>query len=61
MRSDGSRGTTYTLTFDQAGTKEVSTAWQLSGGKHAGWQAIKILVPNEFLSEKASFKIDSSK
>jgi hypothetical protein len=59
-RSDGARGPTFTVTFEKFGTKEVSTSWQL-GGKYEGWQTLKVVAPNEVVSEKATFKVDCKK
>jgi hypothetical protein len=58
LRSDNSRGPVRTLTFDKAGTKEVSTLWMLGRDKVAAWQALKVMGVNEVVSEKAEFKID---
>lgn len=61
-RSDGAMGPVFTLDFEAAGTKRVSTTWTLGGvglTEYAGWQRLKILSPNEIESsaETGSFKI----
>jgi thiol-disulfide isomerase/thioredoxin len=63
LRSDNARGPVFTLTFDKARVKEVSASWQLGGpsSSYAGWQALKVLAPNEVISENARFKIEPSK
>ncbi len=59
MRSDASRGPTFTLIFDKAGTKEVSTYWAFPpGAKGRRWQTLKVLAPNEVTSEKVAFNFD---
>jgi hypothetical protein len=50
-RSDGATAPIYKIEFQQAGSQSVTTDWTL-GDEHtlpvyAGWQAIKILSPNE--------------
>ncbi|HSP61462.1 MAG TPA: hypothetical protein VLQ90_00615, partial [Pyrinomonadaceae bacterium] len=52
-RSDGATGPVFNLDFKAAGTQYVKTSWMLGGQELAtyeGWQAIKILSPNEFES-----------
>jgi hypothetical protein len=60
LRSDGSVGPIFTLSFDKAGVKDVSTWWALPV-KYEGWQALKVLGANKVVSEKARFKIESTK
>jgi tetratricopeptide (TPR) repeat protein/thiol-disulfide isomerase/thioredoxin len=60
LRSDGFRGPVFTLTFEKAGVKEVSADWLLGGGKYEGWQALKLLAPNQAVSDKARFAVDLS-
>ncbi len=61
LRSDGATDTQVkTLTFDGPGSKPVSTTWTLGGPElpsYEGWEAIKILSPNEMESNKADFKL----
>jgi len=47
LRSDGATGPSYTLTFETAGSKPVSTTWTLGGPgfTYAGWEAIAIQAP----------------
>ena len=65
-RNDGATAPVFTLDFDAAGTKTVSTTWTLGGPglmEYSGWQRIKILSPNEFESspEMGRFKIACNK
>ncbi len=59
-RSDGATGPTLTLNFDKAGRQSVATDWTL-GGKgqesYAGWQAIRVLSPNQLESRPATFTL----
>jgi hypothetical protein len=59
-RSDGSEGPIFTARFEKAGVKGVSTSWEL-GANYEGWVALKILTPNEILSDKARFKLQIRK
>jgi hypothetical protein len=60
-RSDGATGPVFTLDFKSAGTQQVSTAWTLGDATalptYEGWQALKVLFPNEVESshETGSF------
>ena len=62
-RSDGAAGPAYTLEFKDAGTQAVSTDWTLGDAstlpRFEGWQALKILSPNEMESshDTGSFSI----
>ncbi len=53
-RSDGATGPVFTLEFKEASTQYVTTSWTLGDASalptYEGWQAIKILSPNEFES-----------
>lgn len=57
-RSDGATGPIYTLSFKSAGTKPVSTDWTLGDASvlphYEGWQAVKILSPNDLESSHAT-------
>jgi hypothetical protein len=53
-RSDGAAAAEETITFERAGTKQVRAGWTLGRG-FKGWQAIKILSPNEVESNRAEF------
>jgi len=57
-RSDGATAPIYTLTFDKAGTQPVSTDWTLGDVSvlphYEGWQAVKILSPNEVESSHST-------
>jgi hypothetical protein len=57
MRNDGATAPVYTLEFDAAGTKPLNTTWTLDLPAYEGWQAVKILSPNETFSEKAPFRL----
>ena len=54
MRSDGATAPEETLSFERAETKMVRTSWTLDRG-FKGWQAIRILSPNQIESNKAEF------
>jgi hypothetical protein len=60
-RNDGATSPIQTLSFTEAGTQTVSTDWTLGDASllphYEGWQAIKILSPNQMESshETASF------
>ena len=57
-RSDGASGPTRTLEFKEAGTQPVSTTWTLgdaqSPASYEGWQALRVLSPNELESSRAA-------
>lgn len=61
IRSDGAFAPIETLMFDKDGSKRVETTWTL-GGKdlpsYSGWEAIKIVYPQDVESNKAEFKIE---
>ena len=56
IRSDGALALIDTLIFKKPGTKPVSTTWTI-GKNYSGWEAIKVLYPQEVESNKANFKI----
>jgi hypothetical protein len=56
IRSDGAEAPEETLTFEQAGLKQVRTTWTL-GRAYKGWQSIKIVSPNEVESNRAEFLV----
>ena len=61
LRSDGSANAEETLAFTEAGTKTVSTYWQLGGimGTYRDrWMRIEILAPNSLLSNPAVFDLE---
>lgn len=61
IRSDGAAGPVNKLTFQQNGTKKVSTTWTLGGDKlpeYSGWEAVKVLTRPPVESNKANFKIE---
>ena len=65
-RSDGATGPDFTLEFGTAGTQSVNTTWMLGGAElieYKGWQALKILSPNEMESshDTGSFYLGCSK
>jgi hypothetical protein len=55
-RSDGATGPVQTLEFKSAGTQQVSTTWIIGDAKsltsYEGWQALKIISPNEVESSR---------
>ena len=60
LRSDGAHGPRFTVDFDQAGEKQVSTTWRLGGPGlpfYHGWEAIRILRPNVMFSNRAVFEV----
>jgi len=60
LRSDGSTGAETALVFTTAGTKTVSTYWQLGGTMgtyHDRWMQIEIVAPNSRTSNKAVFDL----
>jgi hypothetical protein len=61
VRNDGGTAPAFTLEFDAAGTKPLGTTWTLDLPAYEGWQAVKILSPNEMFSEKATFKLECGK
>src|SRR5437868_10417109 len=54
IRSDGATGPAYAMEFKEAGTQAVSADWTLGDAstlpRYEGWQALKILSPNEMES-----------
>lgn len=54
-RNDGATGPEFTLDFKSAETKEVATTWTLGDASalphYSGWQAIKIISPNQLESD----------
>ena len=56
IRSDGANAPVQTLSFTAPGTKPVNTTWML-GRSYTGWEAVKIVYPQEVESNKANFKI----
>ena len=56
IRSDKANAPVQTLTFQKSESKPVSTTWTLSAN-YTGWEAIKIVYPQEAESNKANFKI----
>jgi hypothetical protein len=62
-RNDGATSPVQVLRFAGAGTQTVTTTWQLGSAstlpKYEGWQALKILAPNELESshETGGFRI----
>ena len=56
IRSDGANAPVQTLNFTAPGTKPVNTTWML-GRSYTGWEAVKIVYPQEVESNKANFKI----
>jgi len=61
LRSDGATGPVQAITFAAAGVEHVSDAWTLGNinvlPNYSGWEQIKILSPNEMLSNKAEFTL----
>jgi hypothetical protein len=60
IRSDGAYAPVNTIIFDKDGSKMVKTTWTLGGSElpeYKGWQAIKVVYPQDVESNKANFKI----
>ena len=60
LRSDGATAPENSITFEEAGTKKVTTSWTLggSGESYEGyWQQLKIISPEEIFSNKAEFNL----
>lgn len=60
IRSDGAFAPIQSLEFAAPGAKEVETTWTLGGPSlpsYSGWQAIELVYPTSFTSNKAHFKV----
>ncbi len=60
IRSDGALAPVQTLEFTGPGSKDVSTTWTLGGPglpSYSGWEAIKVIYPQNVESNKANFTI----
>lgn len=59
IRNDGASGPVNTLTFTSPGSQDVNTTWYMggTGTDYSGWEAIKILDPQEVESPHANFMI----
>lgn len=61
LRSDGATAPVEYVDFEKPGIKYVTTTWTLGDASllphYDGWQQIKILSPNEMLSNQAAFKL----
>ena len=61
LRSDGATAPEFTLEFEEAGTKTVTTSWTLgeSGKSYEGyWQQLKVISPEEMFSNKSEFNLN---
>jgi len=61
LRSDGAFAPVQTLNFEKDGLKKVNTTWTLGGSSlptYSGWEAIKVVYPQDVESNKANFKIE---
>jgi len=56
LRSDGAFEPVQALTFKKDCTEKVSTSWSI-GKSYEGWEAIKVIYPQDAESNKASFKL----
>ena len=56
VRSDGP-GPIEKLEFRGPGTRMIHTTWELSPPHFHGWEAIQILSPNRYESNKATFEL----
>lgn len=61
-RSDGATSPTYVLEFTEAGSQTVTTDWTLGDvralSRYEGWQAIRILYPNNIESSRKAGKFE---
>lgn len=61
LRSDNATAPVEYVDFTGPGVKYVSTTWTLGDARvlpnYSGWQQLRILSPNEYLSNKAEFKL----
>lgn len=61
LRNDGATAPVEYVDFTEAGIKYVSTTWTLGDvrvlPRYSGWEQLKVLSPNEYLSNKAEFKL----
>ena len=60
IRSDNANSPVRTLHFTSPGKKYVATSWTLGGAalrSYNGWQAIKIIYPQQAMSNKARFRL----
>ena len=61
IRSDGAFAPVHTINFERDGSKAVNTTWTLGGPglpTYEGWQAIKVVYPQDVESNRANFKIE---
>ena len=61
FRSDGEKSAVQELNFNGPGTQAVNTSWTLSGEQlpqFKGWQSLRVLSPNELVSNRASFSVN---
>ncbi|MFI6323683.1 hypothetical protein ACIBG8_39565 [Nonomuraea sp. NPDC050556] len=58
VRSDGTKGRIQTLRFRHAGVKTVRSRWTIEDD-YPGWQAVQVLSPRRFTSQKARFTVSS--
>jgi hypothetical protein len=58
-RSDGALAPEKTISFTEAGSKSVTTSWQL-GLDYSGWQQLHILSPIDLISNQANFNLNCS-
>lgn len=60
LRSDNASGAEQSITFTGAGMQSVTNTWtmtQSSGTHYNGWQRIKVISPNDALSNQAEFTL----
>lgn len=58
-RSDGASGISQSLVFDSAGSKTVTTSWQLSNDEPpTKWEKLHVLSPNDISSNEATFTLN---
>jgi hypothetical protein len=56
-RSDNAIPSQQTISFNEAGSKSVTSTWQI-GIDYSGWKQLHIITPNDLLSNKANFTLN---
>jgi hypothetical protein len=58
LRSDQAQAQAQSINFNAAGSKQVVSTWDISSGIHENlWKQVKILSPNNALSNQATFSV----
>jgi hypothetical protein len=56
-RSDGSADPSKALMFTDAGSQTQTATWDVGSGVNGGWMRVRILGPNELLSNQSTFTL----